>query len=534
MGSELFISDTSDGCSVALLRDKVLVEVHKERSGVTHSVGDIYLGTVKRITEGLNAAFVDVGFERDAFLHASGLDSRVNSIKEHVRQVTSEGSVVRVQNFRNVKGASRDEKIGKNLSRSQHILVQIEKEPISTKGPRVSMDLALAGRYIILVPFSDKINISKNIQQARERDRLSQLVRSLCPKNFGVIVRTAALDVAAADLHNDITEQLKRWEEGVENLAKMRRGVGKIIGEINRPYTFLRDFLNDSFDGIYTDSPAIYEEARRYIRTFSAEKEKLVKLHDGKSKLFQAYGIEKQIKTSFGRVVGLPGGSSLVIEHTEALHVIDVNSGKQSKGEDQEENALKVNMAAIPEVVRQIRLRNLGGIIVVDFIDLKSPENKIAVYRKMKDCMALDRTKSTVLPLTRFGIMQITRHRKRPELSINTDEFCPNCMGTGKVVASIGVAENIQKTLRSLCVDEHKKVRHLVIHPYLRAYFLQGFFSLRLRWFLSYRCWVHVVGDETMGITEYEVMGSDGQVILSSGAMSSPKNGLTASSGDSF
>ena len=527
MGSELFISEGPAGCSVALLRDKILVEVHEESDKVTHSVGDIYLGTVRRITDGLNAAFVDVGFERDAFLHASGLDGRAPSIGRYVSQVLSKGTAVRTQNFRNSEGISKEEKIGSVLSLGQRILVQVEKEPISKKGPRVSMDLSLAGRYIILTPFSNKVNISKNIQNLKERDRLTQLVRSLCPKNFGIIIRTAALDVSAADLHGDIDDQVKRWEHGVGLLAQMKHGVGKIIGEMDRPYTFLRDFLNDSFDGIYTDTQGTYEEVRRYIRTFSPEKEKLVKLHKGTGNLFRSHGIERQIKTSFGRVVALPGGSSLVIEHTEALHVIDVNSGKQSKGEDQEENALKVNMTAIPEIVRQIRLRNLGGIIVVDFIDLKSPENKVAVYRKMKDCMALDRTRSTVLPLTRFGLMQITRHRKRPELSISTDEKCPSCMGTGKVVASIGVAENIEKTLHTLLVEEKKKVQRLAVHPYLRAYFLQGVVSPRLRWFFRYRCWIRIKEDAAIGITEYRIENAKGEALEGSGVVASLGEGAS-------
>ena len=306
MGSELFVSSTQSGCSVALLRDKVLVEFHKESDTVTHGVGDVYLGTVKRVTEGLNAAFVDVGFSRDAFLHASDLGDRAESIKEYARQVLTKGPAVQTQNFRN-KSASKERKIADRLSRSQRILVQVEKEPISTKGPRVSMGLSLAGRYIILVPFSGKVSVSKNVQNAKERDRLSQLVHSLCPRNFGVIIRTAALNVSAADLHNDITEQLKRWEAGVEKLAAIKQGTGKIIGEMNRTHTFLRDFLNDSFDGIYTDSPEMYEEVKQYIRTFSAEQEKLVKYYEGRITLFQAYGIEKQNQDLF-RADSLPAG----------------------------------------------------------------------------------------------------------------------------------------------------------------------------------------------------------------------------------
>src|SRR5690606_6040903 len=243
------------------------------------------------------------------------------------------------------------------------------KEPISTKGPRLSCELSLAGRYLVLVPFSNVVSVSKKITSSEERKRLLRLIQSIKPENFGVIIRTVAENKEVAELDRDLRNLVTTWEEGMKRLLTASPR-DKIIGEISKTSALLRDLLNESFDNIHIDDKKIYDELKTYIKTIAPEKEKIVKLYNGKSKIFESYGIERQIKSAFGQTVSLRGGGYLIIEHTEALHVIDVNSGnKSNREENQETTALSVNMEAAREIARQLRLRDMGGIIVVDFID---------------------------------------------------------------------------------------------------------------------------------------------------------------------
>lgn len=515
MSNELIINAAQKGNRIALLKDRRLVECHYEDIGDTFTVGDIHLGTVKKVVPGLNAAFIDLGYEKDAFLHYLDLGPNIKSLNKYVKLVQSNSPKItsKLAKFKLEPEIDKDGKISQVLTKNQNILVQIVKEPISTKGPRLSCELSIAGRFIVLVPFSNAISVSKKIQEKDERQRLIRLLTSIKPENFGIIIRTVAEGKEVAELDRDLKNLVRKWEEGFNNL-KTAKPRDKVIGELNRASSILRDMLNESFDSITVDNPEIFEEIKSYVKTFAPDKEKIVKFHSGKNKLFEVAGIEKQLKTLFGKSVSLPGGGYIIIEHTEALHVIDVNSGNKSNAEsDQENTALNVNLESAREIARQLRLRDMGGIIVVDFIDMKKAENRRLVYEKMKDEMKDDRSKFVILPLSKFGLMQITRQRVRPEVNIATMENCPTCNGTGKINASILVSDQIENNLEHLLMKQNEKKVHLVVHPFIFAYYTRGFPSIRMKWYLKYKRWVCIQKDTSLGITEYKFRNEQGEDI---------------------
>jgi ribonuclease G len=512
LSNELLINSAQKGTRIALLKNRRLVECHfEDHASGNFTVGDIYLGTVKKVVPGLNAAFIDLGYEKDAFLHYLDLGPQIRSLNKYVKLVQSNPKMgPKLAKFKQEPDIEKDGKIANVLTKNQNILVQIVKEPISSKGPRLSCEISLAGRYIVLVPFSNVISVSKKITEKDERNRLVRLLTSIKPENFGIIIRTVAEGKDVAELDRDLKNLVKNWDDGFQALTTAKPK-DKIIGELGRTSSILRDMLNESFDSILVDTQDAYDEIKSYIKTIAPDKEKIVRLHNGKQKLFEVAGIEKQLKTLFGKSVSLPGGGYLIIEHTEALHVIDVNSGNKSNVEsDQERTALNVNLEAAKEIARQLRLRDMGGIIVVDFIDMKRPENRKLLYEKMREEMKDERAKHVILPLSKFGILQITRQRVRPEINIATLENCPTCNGTGKINASILVSDTIESSIEFLLTKQNEKNISLVVHPYLEAYFTKGFPSRRARWYLKYKKWVKIQQDTSMGITEFRFRNENG------------------------
>ncbi|MCE2995191.1 MAG: ribonuclease E/G [Cyclobacteriaceae bacterium] len=514
MSNELIISATQDGCRIALLKDKQLAEFHEETNGSKFVVGDIYLGTVKKIVPGLNAAFIDIGFEKDAFLHYLDLGAQFGSLQKFTKLVRSKKITGgKLDKFQLEKDIDKHGKIGQQLTKNLLIPVQVVKEPISTKGPRLSCELSLAGRYLVLVPFSSGVSISKRIASSEERKRLQRLIQSIKPENFGVIIRTVAEGKEVAELDKDMRSLVKMWEDGMTRMVDGNPR-DKIIGELSKTSSILRDVLNESFDNVMVDDKKIYDEVKSYIHNIAPDKEKIVKLYTGKAKIFEHFGVEKQIKSAFGQTVSLKGGGYLIIEHTEALHVIDVNSGnKSNREESQETTALSVNLEAAKEVARQFRLRDMGGIIVVDFIDMRGIDNKKLIYNKVKEEMESDKAKHTILPLSKFGLMQITRERVRPQMNIATKEVCPTCNGSGKIEASILVTDKIEEHVRYLFENQNEKKLVLALHPFLFAYYTKGFISKRMKWYFKYKRPVELIKDSSLAITEYKFLNPDGEEI---------------------
>jgi ribonuclease G len=504
VNKELIIDSNASEVVMALLEDKLLVELHKERKNNNYSVGDIYLGKVKKIISGLNAAFVDVGYEKDAFLHYLDLGSQVNSLNKYTKlAMAGKTRVLPMEHFILEKEIEKTGKISSVLTSNQSVLVQIAKEPISTKGPRITSEISLAGRYLVLVPFSDRISVSQKIQSTEEKNRLKRLVQSIKPKNFGVIIRTIAEGKMVADLDADLNSLVSKWYSIAEKLvnAKPPR---IILGELNRSSAMLRDLLNESFNNIHVNDATVFDELKDYVRTIAPEKIDILKLYKGKIPVFEHFGIEKQIKSSFGKIVSIKSGAYVIIEHTEALHVIDVNSGHRiSSDNSQEDNALDVNLEAAAEIARQLRLRDMGGIIVVDFIDMVNPSNRRKLYERMKEEMKKDRAKHNILPPSKFGLVQITRQRVRSETNVEILEKCPACGGSGKIKPSIILLDEIESNLRYLIQEQNEKSLSIRVHPFIFAYLTKGLFSIRLKWFFTYKKWIKVLPSNSYHFLEY-------------------------------
>ena len=434
MNKELIINVNAQGVEIALLEDKKLVELHNEKSNARFAVGDLYLGKVKKLIPGLNAAFVEVGFEKDAFLHYTDLSPYIKSLLKFTQFSMNDKSEkgLDFSKFTVEPEILKTGKISEVMNGKPSVLVQILKEPIAAKGPRLSCEISLPGRFVVLTPFNDVVAVSRKIHSGEERKRLQKLIEAIKPKNFGVIVRTAAEGKKTAELHEDLATLTATWATIQQNL-KGAVAPAKILSEQTKTTSILRDLLNADFNRIVINDKTLYSDTKSYIQRIAPEKEEIVSYYGNGSTIFDTYGITKQVKSAFGKTVNLDSGAYIIIEHTEALHVIDVNSGYKSVGSNQEQNALETNLEAAEEIARQLRLRDLGGIIVVDFIDMKLPENKRKLHDKMEECLSQDRAKHTILPISKFGIMQITRQRMKPELTINTKEACLTCNGIGKI-----------------------------------------------------------------------------------------------------
>lgn len=509
MVKELIINSSPSGVTIALLQDKQLVELNREQVSNNYAVGDLYLGKIKKIMPGLNAAFVDVGYEKDAFLHYLDLGPQVMSLLKLTKIVKNGSYKDKLLNsFRLETDINKSGKISEILNRNMLLPVQIAKEPISTKGPRLSSDISIAGRFAVLVPFSDVISISKKIKSNTERNRLKKIVESIKPKNFGVIIRTVSEGKGVAELQKDLLDLIDKWEKFTTRLPGTEPSK-KILGEMGRTSTILRDILNADFTNIHIGDPALYEEIRSYVHEISPEMEKIVKLYRNKEPIFEHFGIEKQIKAAFGRTVNLPGGAYLVVEHTEALHVIDVNSGNRTaNNENQEQNALLINMEAAKEIARQLRLRDMGGIVVIDFIDMHKPQNRKELFDHLKDLMLLDRAKHTILPPSKFGLVQLTRQRVRPEMNIVTNEKCPACDGTGEIKASIILMDDIENNLNYILNEQNERHITLCVHPYIEAYIKKGLISIQWKWFFKFSKWIKVKAIPSYYLTEFHFLNS--------------------------
>ncbi len=501
----MIINSLSSGVEIALLENKKLVELHYEQSNAEFEVGDLYLGKVKKLMPDLNAAFVDVGFEKDAFLHYTDLSPYIRSLIKFTKTAVNTSAEERFDfsKFRIEPEILKTGKISDVLQNKPEILVQILKEPISSKGPRLSCELSLPGRFVVLTPFNNFVTVSRKIHSGEERKRLLKIVESVKPKNFGIIIRTAAEGKNTAELHADVLELAGTWKTIQKNL-KQAKAPQRILSEQTKTTSILRDLLNESFQSIIVNDKKLEGITREYITKIAPEKENIVEYYSHHQSMFDHYGITKQVKASFGKTVNMSSGAYLIIEHTEAMHVIDVNSGTRITNGEQEASALKTNLEAAEEIARQLRLRDLGGIILIDFIDMKLPDNKKALHDAMTRLMVSDRARHTILPLSKFGLMQITRQRLRPEISINTTEVCPSCKGTGKVGPTLLLTEEVEKDFIYLLHQGHRKLT-IKCHPMLRAFLKEkGFWrSLQWKWYRKHGSWLDIETDNNYHLIEY-------------------------------
>lgn len=489
--------------------------MHNEKADASFAVGDLYLGKVKKLIPGLNAAFVDVGFEKDAFLHYTDLSPYARSLLKFTNMAINDKTPdgLDFSKFTVEPEIIKTGKISEVLGQKPNILVQILKEPIAAKGPRLSCEISLPGRFVVVTPFNDIIAVSRKIHSSEERRRLQKIVESIKPKNFGVIVRTAAEGKNTAELHEDLNNLVTNWNLIQKNL-KGATAPSKILSEQTKTTSMLRDLLNEDFNKIIINDKSIYNDTRNYIQKIAPEKLDIVSYYHNGAPIFDHFGITKQVKAAFGKTVNLPSGAYLIIEHTEALHVIDVNSGYKSVGNNQEENAIQTNMEAAEEIARQLRLRDIGGIIVVDFIDMKNPDNKKKLVDAMEGFMRTDRSKHAVLPISKFGLMQITRQRMKPEVNINTQEVCPSCHGTGKISSTLILEDEIEKNISYLSMQKHRELT-ITVHPILHAYLTKGLFfsSIARKWRRKYNVKLDIKSNNQSHLTEFHFFDGNGDEI---------------------
>lgn len=514
MTSELFLDVQPNEVSIALLEDKNLVELQKENLDSSFSVGNVYLGKIKKLMPGLNACFVDVGYEKDAFLHYQDLGVQFNTQAKYLKQVLSDRKTLApISKAPSLPDIPKEGTLSDLVKVGQEVLVQIVKEPISTKGPRLTSEISIAGRYLVLIPFGEKVSVSQKIKSNEERIRLKQLIQSIKPARMGIIVRTVAEGKRVAELDNELKVLMKYWEDCILKVQKSSVLPVMVHEETSRTVAMLRDLFNPSFENIYINNKDTYEEIKNYVSLIAPEKQDIVKLYEGRVPIFDNFSITKQIKSLFGRTVSYRNGAYLIIEQTEAMHVVDVNSGNRSKQNNgQEENALDVNIAAADELARQLRLRDIGGIIVVDFIDMNEAENRQKLYERMCQNMQQDRAKHNILPLSKFGLMQITRQRVRPALSIDTSEDCPTCHGKGTIPPSILFTDMLENKIDYLVNKLSIKKFSVHLHPYVAAYVNKGVVSLKRKWQLKYGFSIDIVPNQSLAYLEYRFYRSGEEI----------------------
>lgn len=501
---ELIINSSPTDVEIALLEDGKLVELHNQKTNSNFTVGDIFLGQIKRLMPGLNAGFVDIGHKKDAFLHYTDLGPTLRSLLKYTQGAIN-GSITthRLDNFKFEPEIVKTGKVDQVLNKKQPVLVQILKEPISTKGPRLSCEITIPGRYLVITPFNNVIAVSKKISSAEERKRLHLLVESIRPRNFGVIVRTAAEGKKVADLYEELSLLSSKWED-IFNQLKNAKPPQKLLSELDKTSSILRDLLTDSFNRIVVNDAQLFTHIKSYLGSIAPDQVKIVHHHRSNKPVFDVHGVTKQIKSSFGKTATMGSGAYIVVEHTEAMHVIDVNSGHKMHTNNQADAVLKVNLEAAEEIARQLRLRDIGGIIIIDFIDMKNPEHKKELIKEMRAHMRKDRAQHTILPLSKFGLMQITRQRVRPEVKINTAEVCPTCGGTGKVNPTILLTEDIERDFSFILQSRPKARLTLHVHPFVAAYIKRGFPSIQMKWYQKYYRWLKVMPNNDFPLTDYK------------------------------
>ena len=511
MKSELIVDVQASEVSIALLEEGRLVSLQKEARNLAYAVGDIYLAKVKKLMPGLNAAFVNVGYEKDAFLHYLDLGSHFSSYEQFVSQLLADRKrLPRLPQMKQLPEIDKHGSVADVLAPGKELLVQIVKEPISSKGPRLTTEISFTGRYLVLTPFCDKISISQKIKSSEEKLRLYQLVESIKPRNYGVIIRTSAEGKRVAELNHELKTLIQSFEDACRK-AQQSVAPALVFEEENRVVGMLRDVFSPSFESIHVNDPEIYRQILKYVNLIAPERADIVKLYEKDEPIFDHFSITRQIKSSFGKTVSFKSGAYIIIEHTEALHVIDVNSGNRSKAtNDQESNALEVNLRAADEIARQLRLRDMGGIIVVDFIDLAKPEHRQELYDHMREIMANDRARHNILPLSKFGLMQITRQRVRPVLDITVDEECPSCLGKGRVNPSILFTDTLFEKLEYMVRDLGLRDFILYVHPYVDAYLKKGLFSTMYgKWRRTLGRCFKILPDESLAYLQYRAVGKD-------------------------
>jgi len=457
---EVIINAETLETRVAVTEDGKLEEFNIERTTEERLVGSIFKGKVRNLEDGLKAAFVDIGFEKNAFLHY--WDIVPNQFDSGVEIVEREGK-------RRDKPKITQRDIPRLYPPGSEIIVQVTKGPISTKGPRITTNLVLPGRYLVLLPNSDQSGISRKIESQEERKRLKKILRELAiPDGMGVIMRTAGEGQQLRYFVRDLALLLEEWH-GIQDRMKSQPMATCVFQEPDLIERTVRDFLTEDVERIVVDNQKAYDRMREMIAKISKRSANKIKFYTEAQPVFDRFNISKQLENTFSRQVHLKGGGYIVIDETEALVAIDVNTGRHKGNRDQEATILKVNIEAAEEITRQLRLRNMGGLIVLDFIDMKSRRDQQQVYSRMKDGLRRDKAKTHILPISQLGLMEMTRQRHSESVRSAVYDDCPYCKGRGKVKSvvtmSVEIQRKLQEILKKRTRDENDFQLRIVVHP---------------------------------------------------------------------
>jgi len=477
MVKEIIVNSTSTQTRVAITEDGNLVDFFVDYPENRRMVGDIYLGRIARVLPGIRAAFIDIGMKHDAFLHFSDIGERTQQLQDMLGDEDSDLDDEDEINGSDVARPKAETKLAEpqipTLKKGQEILIQIIKEPVNNKGVRVTSSVSLPGRFCVLLPYDNKVGISKKIYDFKERRRLRSIARQIVPNNYGLIIRTVAQKQDEEILKDDLKSLMKTWEK-IEREAKSQNPPSLVYQDLNTTVSVIRDLFNSDISKIFVDSKKLHKEIKNYLDLVQPAIAEKVELHKSSYGIFNTFKIEEQIKTLMGRKVPLPSGGYLIIEHTEAMVVIDVNSGKYAKSKDQELNSLKTDLEASREIARQLRLRDIGGIIVIDYIDLEDDKNRKKVYDELKKEFRKDRAKVSILPMSDFGLIQITRQRIRQNIVQALKEVCPECHGTGLLTKSSHLVYDLENWLKKFRRKSRERSIILKAHPSTAAKIRDG------------------------------------------------------------
>jgi len=513
MKNQIIIHASEHQVRTALLENGELTQLFIESEQNQRTVGNIYLARVHKVMSGIKAAFIDMGTPKDAFLHFSDAGDHLES---YIRLLNGSNAVPKElrkspKEVANMSSYDKQQRVGKILQEGQKVLVQIVKEPIGSKGPRVSTDITIAGRYLVLIPMGDYIAISRKINRRRDRKKLKSIVGSMLPEGFGVIIRTVAKGKNKKAIEDDMRNVLKKWEKILDRIEGAQPTT-LLFNDLDMTESLIRDLFDKHYDRVLVDDPELHESIKGYVGDIAPNMLPNVQLYKGSSHIFDYMNIAKDVDSIFNPRVSMPSGGYLIFEQTEAMYVVDVNSGPYAAKKRQEDNSLKTNLDAAREVAKQLRLRDIGGIIVVDFIDLREDKNRKKVYDELKKEFHKDQAKTNVLPMSDFGLVQITRQRIRPSVVNSVSDDCPMCAGTGNVISEHTVIEDIDAWLSKFRSSTGYRVVDIYVNPFIKPYITSGFLkSKRCKWMFRYRLKVNIIEDETMSVNDFRsaLPGSD-------------------------
>ena len=501
MIKEIIINSSSNQTRVAITEDGNLVDFFVDYPENRRMVGDIYLGKVARVLPGIRAAFIDIGMKHDAFLHFSDIGERTQQFQDIIGEDDSDLDEEDDDESLNGKPAVENKKpeapVIHKLRKGDDIIIQITKEPVNNKGVRVTSSVSLPGRFCVLLPFDNKIGVSKKIHDYKERRRLRSIARGILPQNCGLIIRTVAKDQAEEALKDDLNNLIRSWQK-IESAVKTEKPPALIHQDLSTTASVIRDLLTPDISKVFIDSKKLYKQIKSYVQLVQPEYLDKIEPYKSQSPIFDSFKIEEQIKTLMGRKVPMPSGGYLIIEHTEAMVVIDVNSGRYAKSKEQEQNSLKTDLEAAREIARQLKLRDIGGIIVVDFIDLEEEKNRKKIYDELKKEFRKDRSKVSVLPMSEFGLIQITRQRVRQNIMQAMKDVCPVCMGAGFLTRESHLTYDIESWLKKFRRNSREIGLIIKCHPFLAEKLRAGKLGSLLKFQLKYFVRLQVEEDETV------------------------------------